>query len=338
VPTTLAVPLFEPGDTALVLHPPVPLTSGAIQFSALRTVEGAEYASAGPTWTPEDLNQGGASWVQDAGNDGHFSVAPGARVSAGCTVQFGSLNVIEAMTGDGTAPSSVTLFNAEVSGPITNIHALNDNSFGGLRTARTEGTGTPPGVYSYALSAELTIQGSGVPFTADQLQEILGLGSISVDMINPRGAITADGGATWRAYNPLTGWATLGLSNLETEGCQISGGVWLDVNGDAIDSSALDELALVLSSEGPALDLRLALGAQALAGTGEISSIKLESKLPDYVGPIQLGPAPAMGMGGAPSTIGVLRSSVASAQFSMPTYGDSFTDVLLTVWTSEVPS
>jgi hypothetical protein len=116
-----------PGDYHQVTHPSVALGDGNIKFSALYTeVGGLTNTNLYFTNTAyEDLNVNGASWVQDAGVTGHFSVSPGTEVTAYCAVRFGFfLCYITSYTAPGTAPGSVTLSTAQATGPITSVENL----------------------------------------------------------------------------------------------------------------------------------------------------------------------------------------------------------------------
>jgi hypothetical protein len=58
------------GQVITVTHPAVPLTgtnSGKIMFSGLFTVPGTLHEETPATWTDENLNENGASWVRDTG-------------------------------------------------------------------------------------------------------------------------------------------------------------------------------------------------------------------------------------------------------------------------------
>jgi len=269
-------------QVVVVTHPEVPLEgegSGRIRFSGLAEVPGGavSYYFAGP-WGDQNLNVNGAAWVQDAGNDGHFSVDPGPQVVAGVRVVFpdeGYAHVISTINdNDLTAPSAVTLNGDMASGPIIRIAGTlgNDNAVNSVAFCDFSGLPMPYSVSQTIVTAE-NLAGLGT------FQELYTNGT--EDPTKVRVAMSVDDGTTWYSHDG-TGWVEIALANLRTGGlvpnaAGLQSGFYdsREARAELLDAADWHALYLLGVAAGEDFALRIAVGIDS-AGGGSISIWQLE--------------------------------------------------------------
>ncbi len=313
------------GESVNVTHPAVALDSGEIRFSALATLAGESSLASPSTWTDYDLREGsGATWVQDSGADGHFSVAPGIAVP-GCRIWLsaGGYASINTMTGDGTAPSSVTLSVAVATGGIEAIWS-------------SYGQGSDLYCY-YSGSTYPDFSGAAAPYSiSDTLLSQADLADIGT-LAGPsgtgpgRGAISLDGGVSWLVFDGAA-WSTLALTatSMQSGGMHIISSSWSDTAGDALDAADWAALLDLMTAEGASLDVRIAVGWDPAGSYSGVYTTGVATQAADSVVPV-----PLVMPGYSAEGFVVARSSTTQATYTWnaPMTG-TYTDFRCGVWTS----
>jgi hypothetical protein len=271
------------GQVVVVTHPEVPLDgegSGRIRFSGLAEVPGGAvyYYFAGP-WGDQNLNVNGAAWVQDAGNDGHFSVDPGPQVVAGVRVVFldegFAHSIVTINDPDLTASGAVTLNGDMASGPIIRIAGTlgNDNAVNSVAFCDFTGLPMPYSVSRVIVTAE-NLAGLGT------FQELYTWGS--EDPTKVRVALSVDDGATWYSHDG-TGWGPIALADLRTGGlvpnaAGLQSGFYdsRSKRAELLDADDWHALYLLGVAAGEDFALRVAVGIDPAGGGSSVSIGQLE--------------------------------------------------------------
>jgi hypothetical protein len=255
------VPSMGFGNTQTVTHTSVPLTDGGIKFSALATIPGATHTAGVFPTIFENIHNGVATWVQDAGTLGHFSVAPGVNVTTNDLIDIGgTIYGMVINTPPGTNPSSVTLTASLASSAINAINAV--QSLGAeIRPASVAGVYTICPVVSWGYTG-VNVISSGQVAAMYILQGLTG--SLYGTGI-ARAAVSLDAAATWLTYNG-SAWVAVIPANLEADGLQCDAGV-KDNTGVAIPAddgspgaTGWGELRLLMQAAGAGLQFRVMLG------------------------------------------------------------------------------
>lgn len=271
------------GQVVVVTHPEVPLEgegSGRIRFSGLAEVPGGNltYYFAGP-WGDQNLNVNGAAWVQDAGNDGHFSVDPGPQVVVGVRIVFpdeGYAYYISSINNvDLTAPSAVTLNGEMVSGPIIRIAGTIGNDNAVTSPAHCDFTGLP---MPYSISPVVVSSEDSVDLGT--FQELYTWGS--EDPTKVRVALSVDDGTTWYSHDG-TGWGPIALADLRTGGlvpnaAGLQSGFYDSraERAELLDADDWHALYLLGVAAGEDFALRVAVGIDPAGGGSSVSIGQLD--------------------------------------------------------------
>ncbi|MDY0063213.1 MAG: hypothetical protein RBU45_25630 [Myxococcota bacterium] len=325
-------------EVIVVTHPEVPLEgegSGRIRFSGLAKVPGgdATYYFAGP-WGDQNLNDGGAAWVQDAGNDGHFSVDPGPQVVVGVRVVFpdeGYAYYISAINDpDLTAPSAVTLNGEMVSGPIIRIAGTvgNDNAVAAPAHCDFTGLAMPYSVSPVVVTAE-NLAGLGT------FQELYTYGT--EDPTKVRVALSVDDGTTWYSHDG-TGWVVIALADLRTAGlvpnaAGLQSGFYDSraERAELLDAADWHALYLLGVAAGGSFALRVAVGIDPAGGESSVTLWQLEFRAQEKD---TYQPMAVTSMGVGFSAIKRTSSTTVAFVVSLGWGGSPPTDWRCQVWTS----
>ncbi len=327
------------GQVVVVTHPEVPLEgegSGRIRFSGLAKVPGGNltYYFSG-LWGDQNLNDEGAAWVQDAGNDGHFSVDPGPQVVVGVRVVFpdeGYAYYISAINDpDLTAPGAVTLNGEMVSGPIIRIAGTvgNDNAVTAPAHCDFTGLAMPCSVSPVVVTAE-NLAGLGT------FQELYTYGT--EDPTKVRVALSVDDGTTWYSHDG-TGWVVIALGDLRTAGLVPNAAGMVPgfydsrvERAELLDAADWHLLYLLGVAVGEGFALRVAVGIDPAGGASTISMTQLEFRAQEQD---TIQPMGIASMGAGFTSIKRTSSTTAAFEISLGWGGGPPTDWRLQVWTSE---
>jgi hypothetical protein len=324
------------GSTHSVTHPSVPLTgagSGEIRFSVLATKLGSSTESfyVFPGESIQNLNTGGAGWVQDSGVYGHFSAAVDPNVVVGVTVNVaGTAYTIASITGGGTAPSSVELDSAAATGAISYIRASTGTPYDNYLYISYYWDGGA--IIKYAATPTMTYARNNdiSPTTPwENLGKFKGIsGSVSGGVY--RAAFSLDGGSTWISFDG-SAWVTITLANLEAAGLQFSTGYAKDSlgislpvdDGTSSPAEGWGTLRTAIEAAGAGLNLCVAIGIRTptLSTPAGITSLTIDWAEKDTVHPHTL------------SEFIVSRTAATTALFSCNT-SSARSDVHCQVWTA----
>lgn len=225
-------------ESVIITHPAVPLanskdiscyawltTNGENGGIARMTWELVDTHDSDTYWDIPDLNVFGATWVDDGGVTGHFSVKPG-DISKFCQMRVnGTTYTISILTGDGTNAGEVTHDGEAIGGPfaidwirgigyyngVSQSVAPGASNAGFWRWCKTKAANQ----YSAADNALLDV------FADDALAGTVGVqnnGRIKC-------AVSTDGGATW-LWHDGTSWATMLESEFATKGIEYMSWGW----------------------------------------------------------------------------------------------------------------
>jgi len=263
--TEVVVPTMNFGNTQSVTHASVPLTNGSIKFSALATIPGASHSAGVFPNTFENIHNGVATWVQDAGTFGHFSVAPGVNVTTNDLIDIGgTIYGMVISTPPGTNPSSVTLTASLASSAINAIYAV--RSLGAeIRPASVSGVYAICPVVSWGYTGTNVLSSGQVAL----MYTLQGMSGALYGTGITRAAFSLDAAVTWLTYNGIA-WVAVDPANLEADGLQCDGGVVKDNTGVAIPvddgspgATGWGELRLLMQAAGAGLQFRVMLGIRS---------------------------------------------------------------------------
>jgi hypothetical protein len=256
------------GDTVVVTHPSVPWPGtggfpGGITFSAVAENVAADKPDEIPaTWTQQNLNEAGATWVQDALNTGHFSVRPHPTFDLlSCLLGAGGENLITYGMADPTVAGSCET-NALVAG---GVHAINAFVGGAGQVFNDNGVGFG-GAFCWAYSDEL-IGVADIPDVGRLTIEAC-CNADAFSLGPPRLAVSLDGGTTWLQWvgDITMDWEVVTLAGMLTgHGMQVvqnaAAQPVLDQDGDAIPDSAWIMLADYIRTTATSVMVAVSMGA-----------------------------------------------------------------------------
>lgn len=310
--TEQLVASFNINESYTLTHPAVALDSGEILFSVLHDAVPQSYSQTANTWTDENLRGTATSFVFDSGTKGHFyGGAPDVRVQVGCVVEG---RYITAITPPGTGPSSVTLTTSSANFPVSSIYCLYGQ---GEMLYPYQYTGIAADYAGAAIAYSITdtlVVSSNVPSMGGSLRLTA---TNSGAVVNPRGAISLDGGTTWLAFDG-SDWVaiTSSAASLLGDGMRIQTEDWLGADNAALDEEDWIALQGLMVAAGDDLDARLIVGMDPDGVNWNVlSAIHITWNGVEEVTQGVVGSEFSMGGGGEPNWT-VNRTSTTQAVFT----------------------